>query len=313
MITKNPNNINIFMDRASYFSSARKSFFYLLNELKFKKNKIILLPSYIGITDREGSGVFDPIEAVGMNYSFYRVDDRLQVVLSDVLEKIEDNHVVAVLLIHYFGFPQKEIVKLKDICRRKDVFLIEDCAHSLYSYFNGIRLGDLGEFSFFSIHKSLPSESGGFLQINNHEFRFSDSICEEDRIEIGALEIFCRAQIEMIVRKRINNYKLLLRLLKGVEKITIMNPALEEGVVPLNMPVLVKEGNREPLYYYLFEQGIPTIALYYRLINEIAKQDFPLSHRISENILNLPIHQDIEAKDLETLAYFIKKYFSMNL
>lgn len=312
MITKNPYEKNAFTDRLWYFASARKAFLHLLGELKFNPNAMILLPSYIGITDREGSGVFDPIEAMRINYCFYHVDDKLQVVISDVLEIIENCPVVALLLIHYFGFPQKEIDKLKDICKQKNVFLIEDCAHSLYSCFNGTRLGDFGEFSFFSIHKSLPSETGGFLQINNQEFSISDPVCEEDRIDLCALEILCRAKGRMIAEKRTKNYGRLLKLLDGVEEITIMNPNLLAGVVPLNMPVLVKAGNREPLYFYLLEQGIPTIALYYRLIKEISEQEFPLSYRISRDVLNLPIHQDVEFRDLEVLVYYIKKYFQKN-
>ena len=49
-------------------------------------------------------------------------------------------------------------------------------------------------------------------------------------------------------------------------------------------------------------EGIPTIALYYRLISTITARQFPASHLLSRDILNLPVHQDIEISDLAHLT-----------
>lgn len=310
MITKSPVDNQNCLERRLYFNSARRAFFHLLRQLHFAVSRKILIPAYIGITDREGSGVFDPIEEAGIRYSFYSLDNRLQAVVDDIKEQINNGDVGALLLIHYFGFPQKEISRLKDICSENNVYLIEDCAHCLYGSYKGEKLGNYGEFSFYSIHKTLPVDNGGFLQINSNYPFSSDVGVEKGGIKQDVLETICSAQGDRIIRKRINNYNYLLELLNGFEGIEIMFPELEEGVVPLNMPVIVSEGKREPLYYYLLEKGIPTIALYYRLIEEISEKDFPTSYYLSKNILNLPTHQDTNYKDLEKIVYNIRNYLS---
>lgn len=312
MITKNPIDKKNCLENIIFFRSARRAFYYLLQQQRFADGRGILIPAYIGITDREGSGVFDPIEEAGINCSFYAVDANLQAEVSDIEEQIRASNIGALLLIHYFGFPQKNIDHLKEVCRRNNIALIEDCAHCLYGKYNGVPLGEHGDFSFYSIHKTLPSDAGGILKINQEAFSCIGLIPGEDNIDKQSLEIFCQAQKSRIEKKRIDNYNHLQQLLSGTEEIRLMNPSLDEGVVPLNMPILVKTGAREPLYFYLMEHHIPTIALYYRLIPEIPKDLFPISYNISENILNLPVHQDIELDDLNRLVQSVNDFFSKN-
>jgi dTDP-4-amino-4,6-dideoxygalactose transaminase len=64
----------------------------------------------------------------------------------------------------------------------------------------------------------------------------------------------------------------------------------------------VHDGLREKLYFALMDEGIPTIALYYRLIAAITPRDFPASHDLARNILNLPVHQDTSLEDLSRLS-----------
>ena len=49
-------------------------------------------------------------------------------------------------------------------------------------------------------------------------------------------------------------------------------------------------------------EDLPTIALYYRLIDAIRPEEFPVSHLLSRSILNLPVHQDTEIADLHQLT-----------
>jgi dTDP-4-amino-4,6-dideoxygalactose transaminase len=65
-------------------------------------------------------------------------------------------------------------------------------------------------------------------------------------------------------------------------------------------------GLREKLYFNLCEKKIMTTALYHTLIPEITSEKFPISHFVSQNILNLPIHQEVEQKDLKLLVREIK-------
>lgn len=309
MLSKSPTNKENLTERVWYFSAARTAFRHLLKQIEFGENDAILLPSYIGITDREGSGVMDPIWDCGIKHDFFRIDSHLNADLTDLFTRIEEGRIKAVLLIHYFGFPQKQVIQIRDFCKRHDVYLIEDCAHSLYGKIGERDLGSIGDFSFFSIHKSIPSGSGGFLRSNLGEFELIGTIADEDRIELSALEVYSRAREADIVEKRLVNYEYLAKLLENCPGLTLMFPEVPAGVVPLNLPVLIGNGQREALYFYLMERGLPTIALYYRLIDDLHAEDFKVSRMISESILNLPIHQDVEASELIELVDAIREFF----
>jgi dTDP-4-amino-4,6-dideoxygalactose transaminase len=56
--------------------------------------------------------------------------------------------------------------ELDAFCKKKNLLLIEDCAHSLGAR-NGKNAGSFGEFSIFSLRKNVPVGTGGVLCINN--------------------------------------------------------------------------------------------------------------------------------------------------
>jgi perosamine synthetase len=68
----------------------------------------------------------------------------------------------AVLLIHFFGFPQPA-VEVRQFCDEFGLTLIEDCAHALFSSAGAELLGQTGDYSIFSFQKSLPVPDGGAL------------------------------------------------------------------------------------------------------------------------------------------------------
>lgn len=68
----------------------------------------------------------------------------------------------AMLLTHYFGFPQ-DAESVKAFCDRHDLALIEDCSHALFNPQEQPRLGQFGQYTIASPYKLLPCEEGGLL------------------------------------------------------------------------------------------------------------------------------------------------------
>ncbi|MCJ7805299.1 DegT/DnrJ/EryC1/StrS family aminotransferase [Patescibacteria group bacterium] len=129
--------------------------------LNLTKRNIVLVPAY------SCGDEIAPFVASGCRIKAYRVHpETLQVDKKDIEQKLDQN-VSAVLITHYFGFPQKEIEIIKKICGERGVVLIEDCAHAFAGGFKNIPLGAFGDFSIFSLRKFLPIPHGGALVINN--------------------------------------------------------------------------------------------------------------------------------------------------
>ncbi len=108
----------------------------------------------------------------GFTVRYYRVAPDLSVDVED-LERRLRNCPGAVLLIHYFGFPQTRVEMISQLCRELGSVLIEDCAHALFSSLGGTPLGSFGDASVYSLRKSLPLYDGGALQINRSEFKIT--------------------------------------------------------------------------------------------------------------------------------------------
>jgi len=84
---------------------------------------------------------------------------------------------------------------------------------------------------------------------------------------------------------------------------------LVNGDIPQSFPLRIKNEKRERLYFYLIDHAIPVTALYYRLIEQIKQEQFPISFAIASEILNLPVHQDITQDDIREICSAIGNFF----
>src|SRR5262249_31065683 len=118
----------------------------------------VLIPSYIC------RAAVDPFLAYGMDIDFYSIKMDCAVDLDDIQNRITPK-TKAILAAHYFGFPQ-QIGRIRDICDRHQIALIEDCAHVLCGEIDGKPIGSFGDASIFSWRKFLPVYDGGELVMN---------------------------------------------------------------------------------------------------------------------------------------------------
>lgn len=77
----------------------------------------------------------------------------------------------AVIIVHYAGYPCKDVELISRLCRDRGISLIEDVAHAPGASINGIKcgtFGDIGCFSFFS-NKNLSIGEGGMVATQNQD------------------------------------------------------------------------------------------------------------------------------------------------
>jgi perosamine synthetase len=139
---------------------ARNAIYHGLGALGLEPGDNVLVPSF------HCTSVVEPILKYGAEVKFYEIESDLQPNLTDIEAKM-DGRTRALLIIHYFGFPQ-DIMGLKRFCANRKLYLIEDCAHVLRGKTeDGTVLGSIGDFSIFSWRKFLPIYDGGQLVVNN--------------------------------------------------------------------------------------------------------------------------------------------------
>lgn len=90
--------------------------------------------------------------------------DDWNVCLASIKQKITEK-TKAVIIVHYAGYPCREIDAISHLCREKGLGLIEDVAHAPGATVDGRAcgtFGDVGCFSFFS-NKNLSIGEGGMV------------------------------------------------------------------------------------------------------------------------------------------------------
>lgn len=147
-----------------FVTSGREAIYQIIKSLSLSEEERILLPSYLDWA------ILDPFVRTSTNICFYKIKKNLEIDLNDIQEKTNDK-TKAILIIHYFGFPQplKDIEKLKE-----KLLVIEDTTHSFFSLHENKPSGSFGDISFASFRKMLPIPDGAMICYKNEHIPISD-------------------------------------------------------------------------------------------------------------------------------------------
>ena len=294
-IDKTAKNRNNYKHDLLYYKSARNAFRNILSELHKKGNFTLFLPGYIGFSAYEGSGIYDPVTETNTKHVFYKMDKNLNVVTDDLFKKIEmASNKCVVLLVHYFGYPDKSSYAISEFCKKHDAILIEDAAHALYTDYIDHSCGHFGDYVLYSLHKMLPFEDGGMMRINNNLGLNLVPDFNGDPYGVfnyDLLEIACK-------RKRLA--KKWYELLKNVDGIDILRPYIDV-VTPQTFPIIIKRHDRNDVYFKLNESGYGAVSLYHTMIEPIQDGKLDDALWLSQHITNMPVHQDVDEAELDKM------------
>lgn len=137
-----------------------------LRVINVKRKKVIVpantfFATASAVLHAGGEVLFADIELVGLGID--------PVHLRKVLDEIPD--VAAIILVHIGGLISPYIDEILEICKSRDVPVIEDAAHALGSYYGGKSAGSFGRMAAISLYptKVLTSGEGGLLVCNKSE------------------------------------------------------------------------------------------------------------------------------------------------
>ncbi|MGH9869403.1 MAG: DegT/DnrJ/EryC1/StrS family aminotransferase [Candidatus Polarisedimenticolia bacterium] len=144
--------------KAIQFYRASSALYHLFKALPLEKGQIALVPDY-----HSGNEIW-AIRAAGVPVRTYPIGRDLRPDL-ETLDRLATPEARVLLLIQYLGWPQP-MKEIQDLCRRKGLILVEDCALSLLSRDGGQPLGTFGNYAVFCLYKTLPLPNGALLVQN---------------------------------------------------------------------------------------------------------------------------------------------------
>jgi len=130
--------------------------------LDLKKNDEIIIPNFTIISSA--------IAVIKQNAIPVPVDCDLNTwnMKIDLFEKAITKKTKAVIATHIYGYPI-DMIKIKNICKKKNIFLIEDAAEMFGHSFKNKKCGFFGDISTFSFYanKHITTGEGGMILTNN--------------------------------------------------------------------------------------------------------------------------------------------------
>ena len=131
----------------------------------FKKGDEVIVPA------QTHTATAHAVEYTGANAIFTDVDYLTGNLNLDEIKKKITKKTKGVIAVHMAGYPC-EITKIRNFCRKKNLILLEDCAHALGTYENKIHVGNFGKSGSFSFYptKQITTGEGGMLVTNDLKF-----------------------------------------------------------------------------------------------------------------------------------------------
>jgi dTDP-4-amino-4,6-dideoxygalactose transaminase len=230
-----------------------------------------------------------------------------------------------------------ELDTIKEICNRRGIFLIEDCAQAHFSEYKGTRAGlhgIAGSFSFYP-GKNLGAYGDAGCIITNDDalaekcrmfsnhgaLKKPDHRMEGINSRMDALQAsILSAKLPNILQwteQRIHNASLYDRFLRDIPQ--VIGPAVRPGTRHSFHLYVIRSPRRDQLMQFLKEKGIETAIHYpvalpnlpaYRYLGH-SPADFPVASRLQQEILSLPMYPELTENAIgyvcEALCAFHRK------
>lgn len=300
IISKGASNSRTARTPAFFYESARAGMLDLLVEGPSPKagRDGVLLPAYIGWSANEGSGVFDPVRESGRPHGFYGLGADLSVDLEDLKRQLTRGRYQYLVVIHYFGRLERRMSMIRELADNAGVTVVDDLAHGFFSAMRAPEQRAKAEVAMYSLHKQFPMRHGGMVV-----YRDTNLLRNQLSVEPSlAGELLSYDWNEIADRRRTNFKRTLEALSPHLDdlQVQLMWPELHFHDVPQSLPVLLESTDRNRVYSELNEKGYGMVSLYHTLIEEMRGRDVTID-RIAGQIINFPVHQDVDPNSIDSL------------
>lgn len=274
------------------------------------------------------------ILAVGATPVFVDIDDNGQIDTSKI-EKSITSRTKAILPVDLYGQPCG-LDKIRALCKKHKLYLIEDAAQAHGSTYKGRKLGVLGDVGCFSFYptKNLGAVGdGGAIVTSSSKIAIACAEIRDygqkskylhtryglnSRLDELQAAILC-VKLKNLGSGNAARRKLARRYIENLKGVKDLEMVLPERLGDSNFHLFViRTRKRDALQKYLKSFGIPTLVHYPLTIPEqpflkklgIRTRNLPASERFVSEVLSLPCHPFMTMKQIDYVSQEISDFFS---
>ena len=272
------------------------------------------------------------ITMVGATPIFVEPDEHYNMDVDKIETSITDN-TKAVIVTHLYGQPTSRMDRVKEICEKHNLFLVEDCAQSHGAKYNKKTtgtFGDIGCFSFYPSKNLGCFGDGGAIVTDNEKiaknirtFRNYGSEKRYYNKVVGANSRLDELQAALL-RVKLRHLKELQderdrlagRYLGKIKNPLIELPLVAEKCVPVWHLFVVRCEKRDELIKYLERNDIQALIHYpvpphlqeaYRDLG-YKRGDFPIAEKYASTVLSLPLYIGMVDDEIDYVIDKINKF-----
>lgn len=262
------------------------------------------------------------------------VDPHTLNVSAKTLEKAVTPKTRAVVVVHLYGNPV-DIAPIQEFCKKRKLYLIEDCAQACGAEYGRKKVGTFGDMSCFSFYptKTLGAYGdGGAILTSNKEYakrarmlrmygeveRYESKMVGHnsrlDELQASILRVKLR-HLDVWIKKRRRLAKIYGSSLKDLP-IKILDET--NGGQSAHYLFVVQVKQRERLTNYLEKNGVQT-GVHYPTPIHLARAfpglgykrgNFPVSEEAARSVLSLPLYPQMGEDDVEYVGRRLKEFYA---
>lgn len=306
------------------------SLYLILKALKIQAGDEVITPAFSWISSAE------VISLCGAQVVFADVDHLRYTIDPAEIEKKITPRTRAVIVVHLYGqaAPMQEIVGL---CKRRNLFLIEDCAQAHLTRYGENYVGTFGNASAFSFYptKNLGAYGDAGCVVTNDEalaekirrlanhgaLQKDDHLMEGTNSRMDSLQAAVLSvkfpYLERWNALRNEHAQTYASLLKDIDAITL--PAVRENSAHTFHLFVIRTKRRNELQHFLSTKNIQTLVHYpcalpnvpaYRYLKETPER-FPVATALQDEVLSLPMYPELSGEQIQYVCENIREFFRM--
>lgn len=303
----------------------------------------IVVPSFSFISTANS------VSFVGANPIFADIEESTYGLDPELLSNYITPNTKAIVPMDYGGLPCR-INEINQVAENNDVIVIEDSAEALGSTIDGKKVGSFSDSSIFSFcgNKVLTTGEGGAVVTNDKKIyekiklirshgrmdskRYFDNVEQSQYLELGynwrmssitaALGISQIQKLDKIISMRQNNADVISKIISKFPEITLpLSPDGFKNIYQMYSIRLSNKNIRDELHNFLTTKKIfskvyfPPIHLtdFYKNKFGTASNQLPVTEKISNEILTLPLYPNMTSEEKSYLTNSICEFFESKI
>jgi dTDP-4-amino-4,6-dideoxygalactose transaminase len=307
-----------------------------LMALDLKPEDEVIVPSFTFISAAE------VVSLLGLKLVLADVDENSFCMTEENIRRVLTNKTRVIIPVHLFG-QNADMSAIMCLAKERGIYVVEDACQSIGSkcqmgdgsWQSSGTMGDLGCTSFF------PSKNLGCYGDGGAVFTQSDALAEKvrslanhgmtvryhhDHIGVNSRLDSLQAAVLDVKLKYLDDYITARRTaadyyfahLKDISSLVLPMVSSYTTHVWHQYTIRVPDGRRDELQAFLKENGVPSMVYYPIPIHQqkayhgssVSHRAFPISERLSDEVLSLPMHTELDEEQLHHIVETIRKFFS---